>query len=120
MANPDVEACCLMGSGHSSPFAIVLLAPEARRRCTSPEAWKTLEQSLRSRLEEVNTQLDPHERVQFIAIADGPWTVSNGFMTPTLKLKRTALENRYQALVDNWERTNCPVVWESAPVPVRS
>lgn len=117
MAHPDVEACCLMGSGHSSPFAIVLLSAEARRRCTTPDAWKLLEQSLRSQLEQVNSQLDPHERVQFIAIADGPWTVSNGLMTPTLKIKRTVLENQYQSLVDNWERTNSPIVWESAPRP---
>ena len=115
MAHPGVEACCLMGSGHASPFAIILLSAEARRRCTTSEAWKAIEESLRFRLEQVNSQLDPHERVQFIAIADGPWTVSNGLMTPTLKIKRTVLENRYQTLVDNWERTNCPVVWESAP-----
>lgn len=115
MTHPDVEACCLMGSGHASPFAIVLLSAEARRRCATPDARKAMEQALQSRLEQVNSQLDPHERVQFVAIADGPWTVSNGLMTPTLKIKRTVLENRYQTLVDNWERTNCPVVWESAP-----
>ena len=115
MSQPDVEACCLMGSGHASPFAIVLLSAEARRRCTTLDARKAIEQALQSRLEQVNSELDPHERVQFVAIADGPWTVSNGLMTPTLKIKRTVLENRYQTLVDNWERTNCPVVWESAP-----
>ena len=115
MSHPEVEACCLMGSGHASPFAIVLLSADARRRCTTPDARKALEQALQSRLEQVNSQLDPHERVQFVAIADGPWTVSNGLMTPTLKIKRSVLENRYQTLVDNWERTNCPVVWESAP-----
>ena len=114
MSQPDVEACCLMGSGHASPFAIVLLSAEARRRCTTLDARKAIEQALQSRLEQVNSELDPHERVQFVAIADGPWTVSNGLMTPTLKIKRTVLENRYQTLVDNWERTNCPVVWESA------
>ncbi len=120
MSHPDVEACCLMGSGHASPFAIVLLSVEARRRCTMPDAWKVLEQSLRSQLEQVNSKLDPHERVQFIAIADGPWTVSNGLVTPTLKIKRTVLEDHYQTLVDNWERTNCPVVWESAPSASRA
>jgi long-chain acyl-CoA synthetase len=115
MAHPDVEACCLMGAGHPAPFAIVLLSPEARSLCDSPQTSTVIEQSLRSQLEQVNAQLDKHERVRFIAIVNGPWTVGNGLMTPTLKIKRTVLENRYQALVDNWERTNCPVVWESAP-----
>jgi|SRR5579871_1964736 len=115
MAHPDVEACCLMGSGYSSPFAVVLLSADARRRCTTRDAWKAVELSLRSRLEQINAQLDPHERVQFLAVADGPWTVGNGLMTPTLKIKRTVLENQYQTFVENWQRTNSPVVWESPP-----
>ena len=66
--------------------------------------------------EEVNATLDPHERIAFIAIADGPWTIGNGLMTPTLKLKRPVLERRYQELVDGWRASNQSVVWESAPL----
>lgn len=69
--------------------------------------------NIKSNKELGNAQLNPHERL--IAIADGPWTVGNGLMTPTFKIKRAALEGRYQAFVDNWERHNSPVVWESAP-----
>jgi long-chain acyl-CoA synthetase len=115
MEHPAVEACCLMGAGLPSPFAVVLLSDEIRKRCAAREAQKTLEQSLRATMEEMNARLDPHERVHFIAIADGPWTVGNGLMTPTLKIKRTALESRYQGYVDAWERYNTPVVWESVP-----
>jgi long-chain acyl-CoA synthetase len=115
MAHPAVEACCLMGAGQPSPFAVVLLSSEARQRCWNSHAQKALEESLRSQMEQLNTQLDPHERVHFIAIADGPWTIGNGFMTPTLKIKRNVLEGRYQAFIENWEKTNSPVVWESAP-----
>jgi len=114
MAHPAVEACCLMGAGHASPFAVVLLSEGARKQCVDPDAHKALEQSLRTQMEEVNAQLDPHERVNFIAVVEGPWTVGNGLMTPTLKIKRAALESRYQALVDNWEKHNIPVVWEAA------
>ena len=51
--------------------------------------------------------------VRRVAIVDEPWTVDNGFITPTLKIKRNALETRYQPLVDEWMRQNRPVVWES-------
>jgi len=74
-----------------------------------------LEQSLGALLEETNRHLAPHERVAFIAIVDGPWTVANGLMTPTLKLKRPLLERRYQAFVDDWTSRKRPVVWESEP-----
>ena len=117
MAHPAVEACCLMGAGLPSPFALILLSDEARKQCSAPDGQKALEQSLKAQMEQVNAQLDPQERVSFIAVADGPWTVGNGLITPTLKIKRAALEGRYQPFVDHWERHNSPVVWESPPCP---
>jgi long-chain acyl-CoA synthetase len=110
-----VEACCLMGAGLNSPIAVALISEEARRQCSQPQARAILEESLSALLSETNQHLASHERVAFIAIVDGPWTVANGFMTPTLKLKRTLLEQRYQALVDNWKVRNRPIVWETEP-----
>ena len=105
-----------MGAGLPSPFAVACCYPSKlasavpiRRR------ERALETSLQALLEEVNAHLDPHERVAFIAIVDGPWTVGNGLMTPTLKLKRPVLESRYQGLVDSWKASNRPIVWESTP-----
>jgi long-chain acyl-CoA synthetase len=115
LEHPAVESCCLMGAGLPSPFALVVLSEEARRQCMAPHAREALEQSLRSRLETVNAQLDPHERVGFIAIVDGPWTIGNGFLTPTLKIKRASLEDRYQAVVAGWQKHHSPIMWESAP-----
>jgi long-chain acyl-CoA synthetase len=111
--HPAVEACCLMGSGLASPFAVVLLSEDARQKCTDPQAKVALEQSLEKLIQGVNAQLDPHERVAFLAIVDGPWTVGNGFLTPTLKLKRSVLEQHYQEKVQGWRGENRLVVWES-------
>ena len=104
-----------MGAGQPSPFAIVVLSDEARKRSFDPAARKSLEQSLEAQMLEVNAHLDTHERVSLIAIVEGPWSVENGLMTPTLKVKRGVLENRYQALIDEWKKLDRPVVWESAP-----
>jgi long-chain acyl-CoA synthetase len=113
--HPDIEACCVMGAGLASPFAVVLIAEEARARARDPEARKALEHSLEAALEETNRGLDPHERVAFLVIAGGPWNVANGLMTPTLKLKRALLEARYQNSVEDWQNKNRPVMWESLP-----
>ncbi len=115
IAHPDVESCCLMGAGYPCPFAIVVLTESARKRCASPVARETMERSLRARLEEVNAQLEAHEKVSFIAIVDGPWTIFNGHITPTLKLRRNVVESRYQKLAEQWNLQNAPVVWESVP-----
>jgi long-chain acyl-CoA synthetase len=112
LAHPAVEACCLMGAGHPSPFAIVLLSMEARAQCGDTNAQKALGDSLHMQMQAVNAELDAHERVAFLAIVDGPWTIGNGLITPTLKIKRNALEGRYQDFVDEWKQRAAPVVWE--------
>jgi long-chain acyl-CoA synthetase len=113
LAHPALEACCVMGAGHPSPFAVVVLAPGARQQCAAPESREVLEQSLLERMNEVNAQVDPHERLSFIAIADGPWTIENDIVTPTLKIKRAVLESRYLAFGGSWQERNTAVVWES-------
>jgi long-chain acyl-CoA synthetase len=113
MAHPALEACCVMGEDLPSPFAVVVLSPEARKGCADPMAREVLEQSLLERMSEVNDKVDPHERMRFIAIVDGPWTIGNELLTPTLKIKRAALERRYLSSVESWQKRKNPVVWES-------
>jgi long-chain acyl-CoA synthetase len=111
MAHPAVEVCCVMGTDLPSPFAVVVLSPDARKQCAAPEARKAFEQSLLKRLDEVNAQVDPHERMSFMAIVDGP--IGNEYLTPTLKIKRAVVEARYLPLISNWEKLDTRVVWES-------
>jgi long-chain acyl-CoA synthetase len=111
--HPAVEACCLMGAGLSSPFALIMLNPEARARCVNAEARRALEESLATRLKEVNAELDPHERVAFLAVVDGPWTIANGLITPTLKIRRANLEGRYLECIDAWRGQNRQIVWDA-------
>jgi long-chain acyl-CoA synthetase len=113
MANPMVEACCLMGTGMPRPFAVVLLSEEIRQRTADSKEKSAIESSLRALMDSINKDLDPHEQVSFIAAVHGPWTIGNDAMTPTMKIKRGVLERRYQAFVDDWNRQSRPVVWES-------
>jgi long-chain acyl-CoA synthetase len=52
----------------------------------------------------VNAELSPVERVRRFILAGEPFTVANGQMTPTLKIKRFAIRQAYgaqlQALYD--------------------
>jgi long-chain acyl-CoA synthetase len=114
MALPAIEACCVMGAGLPGPFAVVVLSPDARKTCGDPVTREALEQAVLDQLNVVNAEVDPHERMRFIAIVDGPWTIANEFLTPTLKIKRYALEGRYLPMVENWEKLKTPIVWESA------
>ncbi|MEO8594219.1 MAG: AMP-binding protein [Candidatus Solibacter sp.] len=119
LAHPVVDACCLMGAGMPRPFAVVLLAEETGKTTAKIAERAGVEQTLLDLMNTVNTQLDPHEQLSFVAVAQGPWTVGNGFITPTLKIKRNVLESRYQPCVDDWLKQNRPIVWEIPPEAAR-
>jgi long-chain acyl-CoA synthetase len=53
---------------------------------------------VRALIERANAQLREfpgYIRIQYVARVEGPWTVENGLLTPTLKMKRKELMTRY-------------------------
>jgi len=54
-----------------------------------------LEQDLRGQAETVNGPLEKHARIGAVIISTRPWTIENGMLTPTLKLRRPQVENRF-------------------------
>jgi long-chain acyl-CoA synthetase len=62
--------------------------------------------------QKVNAKLDPHEKIKTIVVTRGDWTIENGIMTPTLKIKRNVLESRYEDRIENWYESSEKVQWE--------
>ncbi|MCB9601423.1 MAG: long-chain fatty acid--CoA ligase [Sandaracinus sp.] len=58
----------------------------------SPEAIRAL---LDKRIERVNAELASYESIKKIAVMDEPLSVEGGLLTPTLKVKRKAVYERY-------------------------
>jgi long-chain acyl-CoA synthetase len=83
-----------------------MLAPDAAKA-----AREELTSSLAQHLEQVNAGLDPHEQLDFLAVVPEQWTVENGFITPTLKIKRSVLEKHYEPRFETWKKARQPVVW---------
>ncbi|PKM07320.1 MAG: AMP-dependent synthetase, partial [Gammaproteobacteria bacterium HGW-Gammaproteobacteria-7] len=48
----------------------------------------------------VNRELEPHERIGRLLVVAERWTVDNELLTPTLKIRRDALEARYRSAID--------------------
>jgi long-subunit acyl-CoA synthetase (AMP-forming) len=88
LAYHRIEQACVLGAGMPQPYAIVVMSKSAR-----DEDATGSDRALAALRDEINASLDPHERLQAIVIAREPWTVENGLLTPTMKLKRSAIEN---------------------------
>ncbi|MCY1393870.1 Long-chain-fatty-acid--CoA ligase FadD15 [compost metagenome] len=101
-----VEQVCLMGSGLDQPLALIELSPAARE-----QARAQVETDLLATLEQLNSRLLPHERVSHLLLVREPWTVDNGCMTPTMKIRRNVLEARYAPAVERLD-TRQALHWE--------
>ncbi|MBC7172786.1 MAG: hypothetical protein H5U40_10180 [Polyangiaceae bacterium] len=64
-------------------------------------------------MRDVNTTLDPHEHISFSVVVAEPWTIENGFLTPTMKIKRNVIEKAYEPKVEKWFKTGQRVIWEA-------
>ncbi len=62
-------------------------------------------------LEEVNRALAPHERLRMIVVANEPWSIENGLLTPTLKIRRNSIESAVTHAVESWYATGETVHW---------
>ena len=104
--NQLIEQSCVMGSGLAKPIVVLVLAAELAEGMDRDE----ISQSLSRTLEEVNDSLEKHEVLGGIRVAAEPWTVENGLLTPTLKIKRAELEEKYRPLIA--QPTEQVIVWE--------
>ncbi|EAT13170.1 long-chain fatty acid CoA synthetase [Bermanella marisrubri] len=103
-AHPHIEQVCVMGSGRNQPIAVVELSETARG--LDKEA---LEEELIQHLGKVNQDLEHHERVECLVLTQETWTVESGLITPTLKIRRDTVEDRFYQYVDG------TVSWAPAP-----
>lgn len=109
--HPRIEACCVTGVAFPQPFALLMLSAGEWERCRDAAAREELTRSLHRHLESINAELDPHEQMDFVAVVPEQWTVDNGFITPTFKVKRPVIEKHYGPSFEAWAGLRQPVVW---------
>ncbi|MFM5568520.1 AMP-binding protein [Aeromonas veronii] len=103
---PIIEQLCVIGYGMPQPIALVQLAESA---------MKGNRKEVNARLEaarvRVNDQLESHAKIRGILVVKTPWNIENGVLTPTMKIKRHLLEQKYAQVGDRWPSSQV-VVWE--------
>ncbi|WP_374675305.1 AMP-binding protein [Ideonella sp.] len=106
----SIEACCVTGANLGQPLGIVMLNAEAVTQARNG-GRADLEASLAAHLKAVNAGLDPHEQLDCLVVVTEPWTVDNGVITPTFKVKRNRVEELYATSYERWANSRQPVLW---------
>jgi long-chain acyl-CoA synthetase len=105
--NTDIDQLMLVGSGLNQPIMVVTLSEDARRKPRNE-----VEQRLTADMEAINANLEPHERIAKCVILRDTWSIDNGLMTPTMKVRRSEVEKRYGPLLEKEIKTRNAISWE--------
>ena len=111
MLHDDIEQALVAGANMPQPFGMVILSDAARDRAKDAGHRGGIERSLEAHLDRTNAALDPHEQLEKMVVVSEPWTIDNGMLTPTMKVKRGAIEKRYQDSFDAWYASRPRVLW---------
>jgi len=103
----EFEQICVVGFGIASP--ILLAVPSEGANSIDKD---TLKQQLSSKLESVNKDQVSHRKVSTIVIMKEAWTPDNGILTPTMKIKRVKIDEKFMSKYNEWHENSEAIIWE--------
>ena len=63
-------------------------------------------------LSDVNADLDGYKKIKKIILVKEEWIPENGLTTPTLKIKRAKIDERFSENYQDWYKSSEDVIWE--------
>lgn len=106
--NENIEQVCVVGTGIPQPLALVVLSEDAQEKDVDD-----VKESLEETYKDVNPKLEHHEQLQKLVVVKDNWTPENGILTPTLKIKRGKIDDKYQGSYEKWYDGGKGVIWEN-------
>ena len=103
----EFEQMCVAGFGIAAP--ILLVVPSEGANSIDKD---TLKQQLNNKLESVNKDQVSFRKVSTIVIMKEAWTPENGLCTPTLKIKRVKIDEKFMSKYKQWHENSEAVIWE--------
>lgn len=104
---PHIAQAMLVGDGRKFVSALIVPDFDAIRRTLSENlpaerlcSDGRVRELIRSEMEEAAAEFPEHERPKRFALVPREWTEEGGEITPTLKLRRSAVAARYEYLIE--------------------
>jgi len=92
--NTNIEQVCVTGEDLPQPVALMVLSEDAQHL-----SKHELKSSLQHTMDHVNKKVESHMKLDHFIVMSEEWTIENELLTPTLKVKRHVLEERYKDVI---------------------
>ena len=97
---------CVIGSGLPNAMAICTLSESMKMHATEQQ-----QEQLLQLMQETNQQLEHHEKISKLVVLQEEWTINNGLLTPTLKIKRKAVDASFGEQYVPWSQREDLIIW---------
>lgn len=104
--NENIEQIVVVGLGLAQPMALIKLSEIGKAKSTSE-----VEAELLPELQRVNEELINFQRLSHLVIIQDEWTIENKILTPTLKVKRNLIQEKYQDQFNRWAGQAHKIIW---------
>ena len=111
-AHPMVEMSLVSGVGQPAAYAMILLSETLRPRQHEPSVRDEVNAELSRLLDDVNAAVADYEQLKMFVIAREPWSIENGCLTPTMKIKRGRIEKMIEPEIERWYANKQKVLWQ--------
>lgn len=94
----EIEQMCILGLGLEQPVLMVSLSEAAEKQDAA-----TVDKALETALTQANTNLAGYKRVSTVIVTEEPFSIESNTLTPTMKVKRPQIHNRYKDRLHQWQ-----------------
>ena len=101
-ATPLLSQCCVIGDGRRYNTALLVLDPEvaAARGLPLDPRDERVQAAVRAGVERANARLSRPEQIKRYTIVAGDWPPGGDELTPTMKLKRRPIAEKYAGVIE--------------------
>ena len=97
----------MVGTGIPQPIGLIVLSATGKEK-----EQAALTESIEQTMKALNPTLESVAKIQKIVVMKEDWTIDNGLLTPTLKIKRNRVEKIHQSMYGQWFNEEASILFE--------
>lgn len=112
IAKPCIDQACLVGDGKKYIAALIVPDFKELKLFAKDNGIKTahdkeliehpkVKELIKKQVDEINDNLARYEQIKYYTVIDTPFTVETGELTPTMKLKRRIISQKYKDAIES-------------------